>query len=68
MVTGIEVLSAEPIHSSTPLLKASDALDTSKLGIWSRALAKVATEADVLFHVLRWFVCVGGKELRAQVP
>jgi hypothetical protein len=37
----------------TPLLKASDPLDTSlKLGIWSRALAKVATEPDVLFHVL----------------
>jgi Ran GTPase-activating protein (RanGAP) involved in mRNA processing and transport len=38
----------------TPLLKASDPLNSSlKLGIWSRALAKVATESDVLFHVLR---------------
>jgi Ran GTPase-activating protein (RanGAP) involved in mRNA processing and transport len=37
-----------------PLLKASDPLGTSpRLGIWSRALAKVATELDVLFHVLR---------------
>jgi Ran GTPase-activating protein (RanGAP) involved in mRNA processing and transport len=32
----------------TPLLNAS-----SPLGIWSRALAKVATSPDVLFHVLR---------------
>jgi Leucine-rich repeat (LRR) protein len=38
----------------TPLLKASDPPDASpKFGIWSRALAKVATEPDVLFHVLR---------------
>jgi Ran GTPase-activating protein (RanGAP) involved in mRNA processing and transport len=38
----------------TPLLKASDPEDASpQLGIWSRALAKVATELDVLFHVLR---------------
>jgi hypothetical protein len=38
----------------TPLLKDSDPLDTSpRLGIWSRALAKVAAEPDVLFHVLR---------------
>jgi Ran GTPase-activating protein (RanGAP) involved in mRNA processing and transport len=38
----------------TPMLKASDPLDASpRLGIWSRALAKVATEPDVLFHVLR---------------
>jgi Ran GTPase-activating protein (RanGAP) involved in mRNA processing and transport len=38
----------------TPLLKASDPPDASpQLGIWSRALAKVATEPDVLFHVLR---------------
>jgi Ran GTPase-activating protein (RanGAP) involved in mRNA processing and transport len=38
----------------TPLLKASDPEDASpQLGIWSRALAKVATEPDVLFHVLR---------------
>jgi hypothetical protein len=38
----------------TPLLKASDPPDSSQqLGIWSRALAKVATEPDVLFHVLR---------------
>jgi Ran GTPase-activating protein (RanGAP) involved in mRNA processing and transport len=37
----------------TPLLKASDPPDASpQLGIWSRALAKVATEPDVLFHVL----------------
>jgi hypothetical protein len=37
----------------TPLLKASDPPDTSpQLGIWSRALAKVATEPDVLFHIL----------------
>jgi hypothetical protein len=38
----------------TPLLKASDSTGTSpRLGIWSRALAKVATEPDVLFHVIR---------------
>jgi hypothetical protein len=38
----------------TSLLKASDSLDSShQLGIWPRALAKVATEPDVLFHVLR---------------
>jgi hypothetical protein len=38
----------------TPLLKASDPPDASpQLGIWSRALAKVATESNVLFHVLR---------------
>jgi hypothetical protein len=38
----------------TSLLKASDPLGASpRLGIWSRALAKVATEVDVLFHVLR---------------
>ena len=38
----------------TSLLKASDPPDASpQLGIWSRALAKVATEPDVLFHVLR---------------
>jgi Ran GTPase-activating protein (RanGAP) involved in mRNA processing and transport len=38
----------------TPLLKASDPPTTSpQLGIWSRALTKVATEPDVLFHVLR---------------
>ena len=38
----------------TPLLKASDPPDAfPQLGIWSRALAKVATEPDVLFHVLR---------------
>jgi Ran GTPase-activating protein (RanGAP) involved in mRNA processing and transport len=37
----------------TPLLKASDPLDAfPRLGIWSRALAKVAAEPDVLFHVL----------------
>jgi Ran GTPase-activating protein (RanGAP) involved in mRNA processing and transport len=38
----------------TPLLKASDPPDVSpQLGIWSRALAKVAAEHDVLFHILR---------------
>jgi hypothetical protein len=38
----------------TPLLQASHPPDASpQLGIWSRALAKVATEPDVLFHVLR---------------
>jgi Leucine-rich repeat (LRR) protein len=38
----------------TSLLKAFDSPGTSAwLGIWSRALAKVATEPDVLFHVLR---------------
>jgi hypothetical protein len=37
-----------------PLLKASVPEDASQEhGIWSRALAKVATEPDVLFHVLR---------------
>jgi hypothetical protein len=38
-----------------PLLKVSDPTSTSpqQLGIWSLALAKVATEPDVLFHVLR---------------
>jgi hypothetical protein len=38
-----------------PLLKTSDPTeDTSpRLGIWSRALGKVATEPDVLFYVLR---------------
>jgi Ran GTPase-activating protein (RanGAP) involved in mRNA processing and transport len=37
----------------TPLLKASDPPDASpQLGIWSRALAKVSTEPDVVFHVL----------------
>jgi Ran GTPase-activating protein (RanGAP) involved in mRNA processing and transport len=37
----------------TPLLKASDPPTSPRLGIWSLALAKVATEPDVLFHVLR---------------
>jgi hypothetical protein len=38
----------------TPLLKASDPPDAPpQLGIWSLALAKVATEPDLLFHVLR---------------
>jgi Ran GTPase-activating protein (RanGAP) involved in mRNA processing and transport len=38
----------------TPLLKASDPSDAfPQLGIWSRALAKVAREPDLLFHVLR---------------
>jgi Ran GTPase-activating protein (RanGAP) involved in mRNA processing and transport len=38
----------------TPLLKASDPPDVSpQLGIWSRALAKVALEPGVLFHILR---------------
>jgi Ran GTPase-activating protein (RanGAP) involved in mRNA processing and transport len=37
----------------TPLLKASDPPNAKlRLGIWSRALAKVSTEPDVLFHVL----------------
>jgi hypothetical protein len=37
-----------------PLLKASDPTGNSPpLGIWSKALAKVATEPGVLFHVLR---------------
>jgi hypothetical protein len=37
-----------------PLLKASNLPGTSPpLGIWSRALAKVVREPDVLFHVLR---------------
>jgi hypothetical protein len=37
----------------TPLLKASDPLDASPhIGIWPRALAKVATEPNVLFHVI----------------
>jgi Ran GTPase-activating protein (RanGAP) involved in mRNA processing and transport len=36
----------------SPLLKASDSPEASpQLGIWSRALAKVATEPDVLFHI-----------------
>jgi Ran GTPase-activating protein (RanGAP) involved in mRNA processing and transport len=38
----------------TPLLKTSNPPGESpQLGIWPRALAKVATEPDVLFHVLR---------------
>jgi hypothetical protein len=38
----------------TPLLKASDPPSASPwLGIWSLALPKVATEPDILFHVLR---------------
>jgi Ran GTPase-activating protein (RanGAP) involved in mRNA processing and transport len=38
----------------TPLLKSSGSPTTSpRLGIWSRALAKVAIEPNVLFHVLR---------------
>jgi Ran GTPase-activating protein (RanGAP) involved in mRNA processing and transport len=38
----------------SPLLKACNPPGTSPpLGIWSRALAKVATESDLLFHVLR---------------
>jgi hypothetical protein len=38
----------------TSLLKASDPPGTSAwLGIWPRALAKVSTEPNVLFHVLR---------------
>jgi Ran GTPase-activating protein (RanGAP) involved in mRNA processing and transport len=38
----------------TPLLKACDPPGASPwLGIWSRALAKVTTEPDVLFHILR---------------
>jgi hypothetical protein len=38
----------------TPLLKTSGPLNASlQLGIWSRALVKVAAEPSVLFHVLR---------------
>jgi hypothetical protein len=38
----------------SPLLKVSDPPDVyPQLGIWSRALAKVATEPDVPFYVLR---------------
>jgi hypothetical protein len=38
----------------TPLLKTSDSPGASPvLGIWSRALAKVTTDSDLLFHVLR---------------
>jgi hypothetical protein len=38
----------------TPLLKTYDSPGAAPvLGIWSRALAKVTTEPDVLFHVLR---------------
>jgi Ran GTPase-activating protein (RanGAP) involved in mRNA processing and transport len=38
----------------TPLLKASGPPNTSpRLGIWSHALGKVATEPDVLFYALR---------------
>jgi Ran GTPase-activating protein (RanGAP) involved in mRNA processing and transport len=37
----------------TPLLKSSDPPNAPELGIWSRALAKVATEPAVLFHVFR---------------
>jgi hypothetical protein len=38
----------------TPLLKASDPPDASprRFRVWSLALAKVATEPDVLFHAL----------------
>jgi hypothetical protein len=37
----------------TALVKASDPMGAYQwLGIWSRALAKVATEPGVLFHVL----------------
>jgi Ran GTPase-activating protein (RanGAP) involved in mRNA processing and transport len=38
----------------TPLLKNADLPGSSQqLGIWPRALAKAATEPDILFHVLR---------------
>jgi Ran GTPase-activating protein (RanGAP) involved in mRNA processing and transport len=38
----------------TPLLKTSDPTDIPpRLGIWSRALGKVAKEPDVLFYALR---------------
>jgi Ran GTPase-activating protein (RanGAP) involved in mRNA processing and transport len=48
----IEVLGRR--NRFTPLLKALDPPGTSpRLGIWSRALAEVATYPDVLFHVLR---------------
>jgi hypothetical protein len=48
----------------TPLLKASLPADSAvpQLGIWSLALAKVATEPDVLFHVL----CNKPKLVRSQ--
>jgi hypothetical protein len=48
----------------TPLLKASDPTGASprRFGIWSLALAKVATESDVLFHVL----CNNPKLVRSQ--
>jgi hypothetical protein len=38
----------------SPLLKASDPPEASpQLGIWSRALAKMSTEPDVLFYMFR---------------
>jgi Ran GTPase-activating protein (RanGAP) involved in mRNA processing and transport len=49
----------------TSLLKASDPAGSAsphQLGIWSLALAKVATEPDVLFHVL----CNKPKLVRSQ--
>jgi hypothetical protein len=42
--------SVRPIHAPAENSRPSNTL---RLGIWSRALAKVATELDVLFHVLR---------------
>jgi hypothetical protein len=55
----------------TPLLQASEPLGASaQLGIWSRALAKVATEPDVLFYVLRnkpkLIGSAGGAKRRAE--
>jgi hypothetical protein len=51
---GKEIKSLGHRNRFTPLLKVSDTPDPSPpLGIWLRALAKVSTEPDVLFHVLR---------------
>jgi hypothetical protein len=37
----------------TPLLKVADPPNASQhLGLWPRAMAKVATEPDLLFHVI----------------
>ena len=49
IVAGSEKTSRLQFFFFTPLL--TDA--SPRLGIWSRALAKVASEPDVLFHVLR---------------
>jgi hypothetical protein len=55
----------------TPLLKASGPPNTSpRLGIWSRALANVATEPDVLFYALlsnpKLFESAGGSKKRKR--